>query len=59
MFGGHGSLLVGHTGPVLVFGVIWGVVCLELFPCWFFFPKQFHAALILAEISSFLVSLSL
>ena len=40
------SLLVRHTGPLLVFWVIWGVVCLGLFPS--FFSKQLHTALILA-----------
>ena len=34
MFGSHKLLLVRHTGPLLVFGVIWEVVYLEAFP-WF------------------------
>ena len=51
LFGSHRSLLVRHTGPLIVFWVIWGVVYLEYFLI--FFPKQLHSALILPYISSF------
>ena len=33
MFDSHRSSLVKHIGTLLVFWEIWGVVCLEVFPC--------------------------
>ena len=54
MFGSHRSWLARYIGPLLVFSVKWGVVYPGVFPC--FFPKKLHAALILAYISSLVVS---
>ena len=56
MFGSHRSWLARYIGPLLgFFYVKWGVVYPGVFLC--FFPKQLHAALILAYISSLVVSL--
>ena len=59
MFSSHRSLLARHVGPLLVFEVKRGDVYLGVCPCFFFFffPKQLHDAVILAYISSFVVSL--
>ena len=56
MFGSHRSWLAIYIGPLLVFLSEMGS-CLSWGISLFFFPKQLHAALILAYISSLVVSL--
>ena len=55
MFGSHRSWLARYIGPLLVFLSEMGS-CLS-WNIFLFFPKQLHAALILAYISSLVVSL--
>ena len=55
MFGRHRSLLARHIGPLLVFLSEMGSCLSWSISLGGFFPKQLHAALILAYISSLCV----